>query len=177
MSGHPTFNQEKLTKRAKRQVGFVLQVCTADLCQSLLCEVLQALLCPPPPPPSGGSRSTDSPRPGANMLAHLGLCIERHGCLQDDLLYETLTVYETLYYAAMLRLPSTMTTEQKMDRVNHVIHTLGLDKCKDTIVGRHQPHSSLYLVVLLYTQDSPPEGGCTRDREACRDLRLLLQCF
>ena len=26
MSGHPTFNQEKLTKRAKRQVGFVLQV-------------------------------------------------------------------------------------------------------------------------------------------------------
>lgn len=49
MSGHPTFNQEKLTKRAKRQVGFVLQVCTADLCQSLLCEVLQALLCPPPP--------------------------------------------------------------------------------------------------------------------------------
>ena len=46
-------------------------------------------------------------------------------------------MYETLYYAAMLRLPSTMTTEQKMDRVNHVIHTLGLDKCKDTIVGRH----------------------------------------
>ena len=26
MRGHPTFNQEKLTKRAKRSVGFVLQV-------------------------------------------------------------------------------------------------------------------------------------------------------
>ncbi len=26
MTGHPTFNQEKLTKRAKRSVGFVLQV-------------------------------------------------------------------------------------------------------------------------------------------------------
>lgn len=25
MTGHPTFNQEKLTKRAKRSVGFVLQ--------------------------------------------------------------------------------------------------------------------------------------------------------
>ena len=56
-------------------------------------------------------------------------------CVQDDLLYETLTVYETLYFAAMLRLPSTMSTEQKIQRVDHVIRTLGLDKCKDTIVG------------------------------------------
>lgn len=54
---------------------------------------------------------------------------------QDDLLYETLTVHETLYYAAMLRLPRTMTTAQKEERVRNVIHTLGLDKCKDTIVG------------------------------------------
>lgn len=96
------------------------------------------------------------------MLAHLGLCIEMHGCLQDDLLYETLTVYETLYYAAMLRLPSSMTTEQKMDRVNHVIHTLGLDKCKDTIVGRHILTVVLCLVTVLYTQNNRPEGGCTR---------------
>ena len=35
--------------------------------------------------------------------------------LQDDLLYESLTVYETLYFAAMLRLPKTMTTAQKRD--------------------------------------------------------------
>lgn len=27
---------------------------------------------------------------------------------QDDLMYATLTVYETLYYAALLRLPKTM---------------------------------------------------------------------
>ena len=54
---------------------------------------------------------------------------------QDDLLYETLTVHETLYYAAMLRLPSTMTVAQKEERVLNVIHTLGLDKCRDTIVG------------------------------------------
>ena len=57
--------------------------------------------------------------------------------VQDDLLYETLTVYETLYFAAMLRLPSAMSTEQKMQRVDHVIRTLGLDKCKDTIVGEN----------------------------------------
>ena len=56
-------------------------------------------------------------------------------CMQDDLLYETLTVHETLFYAAMLRLPSAMSTEQKTERVEHVIQTLGLDKCKDTIVG------------------------------------------
>ncbi|EIE22543.1 hypothetical protein COCSUDRAFT_16269, partial [Coccomyxa subellipsoidea C-169] len=78
MKGWPSFNGEKLTKRAKRQVGFVLQ---------------------------------------------------------DDLLYETLTVFETLYYAAMLRLPSTMTSAQKCERVENVILSLGLDKCRDTIVG------------------------------------------
>ena len=55
--------------------------------------------------------------------------------LQDDLLYETLTVHETLYYAAMLRLPRTMSTAQKEARVRNVILTLGLEKCKDTIVG------------------------------------------
>eukprot|EP00884_Botryococcus_braunii_P008026 jgi/Botrbrau1/17224/Bobra.0621s0002.1 len=55
--------------------------------------------------------------------------------LQDDLLYENLTVYETLYYAAMLRLPRTMTREEKIARVEAVIDTLGLRKCKDTIIG------------------------------------------
>ena len=74
---------------------------------------------------------------------------------QDDLLYETLTVYETLYYAAMLRLPSTMNVEQKLERVDHVIHTLGLDKCKDTIVGRAQlcPHPTIALGAVSLTSE------------------------
>jgi hypothetical protein len=55
--------------------------------------------------------------------------------VQDDLLYASLTVYETLYYAAMLRLPRTMTRKQKIARVEAVIDTLGLRKCKDTIIG------------------------------------------
>lgn len=54
---------------------------------------------------------------------------------QDDLLYETLTVYETLFYAAMLRLNRSMTKDEKIERVNSVINGLGLDKCKDTIIG------------------------------------------
>lgn len=58
------------------------------------------------------------------------------GCLaQDDLLYESLTVYETLYFAAMLRLPSSMTRAQKVARVADVIQSLGLGRCKDTIIG------------------------------------------
>jgi ABC-type multidrug transport system ATPase subunit len=55
--------------------------------------------------------------------------------MQDDLLYESLTVYETLYYAAMLRLPRDMSRQEKLDRVNAVITSLGLTKCKDTIIG------------------------------------------
>lgn len=72
--------------------------------------------------------------------------------MQDDLLYEALTVQETLYYAAMLRLPSTMTRAQKRARVDTVIAALGLEQCRDTI---HQPSSRLYLMldtVLLLSQ-------------------------
>ena len=55
--------------------------------------------------------------------------------MQDDLLHESLTVFEVLYYAAMLRLPRKMTKQQKVNRVNTVMKALGLMKCKDTIVG------------------------------------------
>ena len=54
------------------------------------------------------------------------------------MLHETLTVWEVLYYAAMLRLPRTMTKEQKMERVSVVIKALGIEKCKDTIIGEVQ---------------------------------------
>jgi hypothetical protein len=55
--------------------------------------------------------------------------------VQDDLMYESLTVFETLFYAAQLRLPRHMTLAQKKERVNTVITALGLDPCKDTIIG------------------------------------------
>ena len=44
-------------------------------------------------------------------------------------------MYETLYYAAMLRLPRLMSEAAKKERVFTVIRALGLDSCKDTIVG------------------------------------------
>eukprot|EP00803_Ostreobium_quekettii_P006485 evm.model.scf_157.4 EVM.evm.TU.scf_157.4 scf_157:83416-93168(-) len=55
--------------------------------------------------------------------------------LQDDLMYASLTVEETLYFAAMLRLPKTMTRFEKKERVESVISTLGLTKCRDTLIG------------------------------------------
>lgn len=57
--------------------------------------------------------------------------------MQDDLLYESLTVWETLYFAAMLRLPRSMSTDDKKLRVAKVIAALGLNRCKDTIIGIH----------------------------------------
>lgn len=51
------------------------------------------------------------------------------------MLFSTLTVYETLYYAAFLRLSSKMHSTEKVKRVEAVIFTLGLSRCKDTIVG------------------------------------------
>lgn len=44
-------------------------------------------------------------------------------------------VFETLYFAAMLRLPSTLPKAEKVARVELVIDVLGLSKCRDTIIG------------------------------------------
>ncbi|XP_057974027.1 ABC transporter G family member 22-like [Malania oleifera] len=55
--------------------------------------------------------------------------------LQDDFAFPHLTVKETLTYAALLRLPSTLTREQKKDRAKNVISDLGLERCQNTIIG------------------------------------------
>ena len=47
---------------------------------------------------------------------------------QDDVLFPHLTVKETLTYAARLRLPNTLTQEQKEQRALDVIHELGLER-------------------------------------------------
>ncbi len=50
-------------------------------------------------------------------------------------MFENLTVLETLRYSALLRLPSTMSEQEKMNRVNEIIAQLGLSKCRDTRIG------------------------------------------
>ncbi len=54
---------------------------------------------------------------------------------QDDLLYETLTVEETLSYAAALRLPDDVPAAERMARVDGVLHALGLTKVRNTLIG------------------------------------------
>ncbi|KAK5253361.1 hypothetical protein LTR40_011136, partial [Exophiala xenobiotica] len=55
---------------------------------------------------------------------------------QDDSgLLSSLTVRETLHFAARLRLPSFMTHEQKTQRAERVLLQLGLKDCANTLIG------------------------------------------
>lgn len=54
---------------------------------------------------------------------------------QDDVLYPHLTVRETLVFCALLRLPSSVSREEKIAVADSVISELGLTKCEDTIIG------------------------------------------
>lgn len=54
---------------------------------------------------------------------------------QDDVLYPHLTVYETLVFTALLRLPKTFSVEEKTSHAEAIIPQLGLTKCKDSIIG------------------------------------------
>jgi ABC-type multidrug transport system ATPase subunit len=56
--------------------------------------------------------------------------------VQDDAaLLPSLTVRETLHFAALLRLPITISNERKIARAEHVLTQLRLDHCANTLVG------------------------------------------
>eukprot|EP01117_Protostelium_nocturnum_P010633 TRINITY_DN382_c0_g1_i1.p1 TRINITY_DN382_c0_g1~~TRINITY_DN382_c0_g1_i1.p1 ORF type:complete len:613 (+),score=171.42 TRINITY_DN382_c0_g1_i1:131-1969(+) len=55
--------------------------------------------------------------------------------MQDDLLFEHLTVEETMNYAAGMRLPKEMSADEKKKRVDDALSQLGLDGCRNTVVG------------------------------------------
>ena len=57
--------------------------------------------------------------------------------MQQDVLISTLTVRETLYYAAELRLPPPTTAEERAKIVEDVILELGLKECADTRIGNN----------------------------------------
>ncbi|RDX58385.1 ABC transporter G family member 14 [Mucuna pruriens] len=54
---------------------------------------------------------------------------------QDDVLYPHLTVTETLVFTALLRLPNTLTREEKVQHVERVITELGLTRCRSSMIG------------------------------------------
>ncbi|KAF0691809.1 Aste57867_17023 [Aphanomyces stellatus] len=58
--------------------------------------------------------------------------------MQDDIFYHSLTVREHLLFQAKFRMGATFSTAQRTSRVDHVIHELGLTKCKDTIIGNQR---------------------------------------
>ncbi|KFV82853.1 ATP-binding cassette sub-family G member 2, partial [Struthio camelus australis] len=55
--------------------------------------------------------------------------------VQDDVVMGTMTVRENLHFSAALRLPSSITTEEKEERVTQIISELGLNKVADVKVG------------------------------------------
>ncbi|KAJ4340035.1 hypothetical protein N0V95_007617 [Ascochyta clinopodiicola] len=57
--------------------------------------------------------------------------------IQQDILLPTLTVRETLSYAAQLRLPSSVTLSERKQLVEGVIAELGLKEAADTRIGNH----------------------------------------
>ncbi|ESZ90351.1 ABC transporter [Sclerotinia borealis F-4128] len=56
-------------------------------------------------------------------------------CQDDDALLPSLTVRETLHFAAGLRLPSFMTKEQKTRRAEDALLKMGLKDCADNLIG------------------------------------------
>ncbi|GFZ09768.1 ATP-binding casette family G25 [Actinidia rufa] len=54
---------------------------------------------------------------------------------QDDVLYPHLTVRETLIFISLLRLPNTLSKNEKTSIADSVISELGLGKCGNTIIG------------------------------------------
>ena len=58
--------------------------------------------------------------------------------IQQDILLPTLTVRETLMYAAQLRLPSSISREEKGRLVEEVIMELSLKEAANTRIGNHE---------------------------------------
>ncbi|KAG9249172.1 ABC transporter-like protein [Calycina marina] len=56
-------------------------------------------------------------------------------CHDDDALLSSLTVRETLYFAASLRLPAYMTIDEKKQQAEKVLRQLGLKDCANNLIG------------------------------------------
>ena len=74
-----------------------------------------------------------------------------------------------LYFAALLRLPRQMSKAAKLERVATVITALGLDKCKNTIIGASSAfldcHTACILVFVECTTSLLQRGRTTAAAE------------
>lgn len=71
-----------------------------------------------------------------------GLCYSRNEMkqisgyvMQQDILFENLTVYETLSYAAQLKMHPTATSNDRNRRIERILKLLGIEECRDVVVG------------------------------------------
>ncbi|XP_070204094.1 uncharacterized protein [Littorina saxatilis] len=55
--------------------------------------------------------------------------------LQQDIFLSKLTLWETLYFAAMVYLPEKLPLAEKLAKIDHIIDVLDLNKCRNTVVG------------------------------------------
>ncbi|XP_026447179.1 ABC transporter G family member 22-like isoform X3 [Papaver somniferum] len=78
---------------------------------------------------SGGSITYNDQQYSKSLKRRIGFVT------QDDVLFPHLTVRETLTYAALLRLPKTLTKQHKAQRAVEIICDLGLERCQDTMIG------------------------------------------
>ncbi|XP_059642806.1 ABC transporter G family member 14 [Cornus florida] len=71
-----------------------------------------------------------------NGLPFSGSIKRRTGFVaQYDVLYPHLTVTETLLFTALLRLPNSLTRDEKVEHVERVITELGLSRCRNSMIG------------------------------------------
>ena len=63
------------------------------------------------------------------------LCVNIGYAPQDDIVHSELTVFQSLYYTARLRLPHDTTEEERIRRVETVMRELGISHIKDTQIG------------------------------------------
>jgi ABC-type multidrug transport system ATPase subunit len=65
---------------------------------------------------------------GLNLIEHYKLLKKKIGYVpQEDITHRDLTVYETLYYAAKLRLDQSTTDKEIKDRINEVLSALNIN--------------------------------------------------
>ncbi len=66
---------------------------------------------------------------GQNLSTHFNAIKKKIGYVpQDDIIHKELTVYQTLFYAAKLRLPDDTTNEEIDSKINKVLRSLKLDE-------------------------------------------------
>ncbi|XP_033747907.1 ABC transporter G family member 14-like [Pecten maximus] len=55
--------------------------------------------------------------------------------LQDDIFLSNLTLWETLYFTAMTRIPDKVPKQEKIEKIHRIVDSLGLKKCLHTAIG------------------------------------------